>query len=388
MSEWREYSLGDLVKSISETYKFNSEEIIFLNTSDIYEGKVLNHNKFIVSELPGQAKKRIQKDDILFSEIRPNNRRYAYIDFDSHEYVVSTKLMVLRSEPEIYPKFLFYYLTNKYTLAILQNIAENRSGTFPQITFDNVAELDILLPDLGEQKEIAKFIENLDKKIYLLRSQNETLEAIAQTLFKRWFVEFEFPDENGLPYKSSGGKMVSSELGEIPEGWRVGKINEISTISTGKGLKRAEYIEKGSYPVYGANGEMCRTNSFLFDEKLIITGRVGTLGNIYIVNGKMWISDNVLILKPEENFFYFTYFAMKRINFQSLNSGSTQPLITQTDLKIFEIIIRGEKLVDKFDLFSFGVFSKIENNMGQIDHLTKIRDILLPKLMSGQIRVN
>lgn len=388
MSEWREYSLGDLVKSISETYKFNSEEIIFLNTSDIYEGKVLNHNKFIVSELPGQAKKRIQKDDILFSEIRPNNRRYAYIDFDSHEYVVSTKLMVLRSEPEIYPKFLFYYLTNKYTLAILQNIAENRSGTFPQITFDNVAELDILLPDLGEQKEIAKFIENLDKKIYLLRSQNETLEAIAQTLFKRWFVEFEFPDENGLPYKSSGGKMVSSELGEIPEGWRVGKINEISTISTGKGLKRAEYIEKGSYPVYGANGEMCRTNSFLFDEKLIITGRVGTLGNIYIVNGKMWISDNVLILKPEENFFYFTYFAMKRINFQSLNRGSTQPLITQTDLKIFEIIIPGEKLVDKFDLFSFGVFSKIENNMGQIDHLTKIRDILLPKLMSGQIRVN
>jgi type I restriction enzyme S subunit len=200
-------------------------------------------------------------------------------------------------------------------------------------------------------------------------------------------VEFEFPNKEGQSYKSSDGKMVSSELGAIPEGWGAGKIDEISTISTGKGLKRAEYIEKGSYPVYGANGAIGRTNSFLFDEKLIITGRVGTLGNIYIVNGKMWISDNVLILKPEEKYFYFTYFAMKRINFQSLNRGSTQPLITQTDLKNFETIIPEKQIVDQFDLFSLGLFSKIKNNMGQIDHLTKIRDTLLPKLMSGQIRV-
>ena len=281
--------------------------------------------------------------------------------------------------------FIYYKLKSIYKMLRLFADGGSIMPIINKSTFEN---LILELPsEKVEQHQIAAILTSLDDKIDLLCRQNETLEAIAQTLFKRWFVEFEFPDENGLPYKSSGGKMVSSELGEIPEGWRVGKINEISTISTGKGLKRAEYIEKGSYPVYGANGEMGRTNSFLFDEKLIITGRVGTLGNIYIVNGKMWISDNVLILKPEENLFYFTYFAMKRINFKSLNRGSTQPLITQTDLKNYELIIPGEKLVDQFDLFSLGLFPKIENNMGQIDHLTKIRDILLPKLMSGQIRV-
>lgn len=369
-------------ESPDEQFRIATVKNMLENDFDLKNCKTISKNDFDFLVRNGC---KAEKGDVLFSK-DGSIGNVIYFNKDYDLTLLSSIAIFKPNLQYITGNFLSYYL--KSNIAQYQIRKNFVSGSaLPRVVLKDIKNFKVILPKLPEQKRISRILSVLDNKIDLLRRQNETLEAIAQTLFKRWFVEFEFPDENGLPYKSFGGKMVSSELGEMPEGWRVGKINEISTISTGKGLKRAEYIEKGSYPVYGANGEMCRTNSFLFDEKLIITGRVGTLGNIYIVNGKMWISDNVLILKPEEKFFYFTYFAMKRINFQSLNRGSTQPLITQTDLKIFEIIIPGEKLVDKFDLFSLGLFSKIENNMGQIDHLTKIRDILLPKLMSGQIRV-
>ncbi len=135
-----------MVNSISESFKFNSKPVVFLNTSDIYAGKVLNHKQVEPKKLPGQAKKSIKKGDLLFSEIRPINKRYARITFDADNYVVSTKLMVLRSNGKIDPIFLELFLTNKETLEYLQMIAEDRSGTFPQITFDNIKQLEILLP--------------------------------------------------------------------------------------------------------------------------------------------------------------------------------------------------------------------------------------------------
>ena len=143
MSEWKEYELGELVESISNTYKFDNNDVIFLNTSDILGGKVINHNAYNPSTLPGQAKKTIQKGDILYSEIRPANNRNAYIDFDAERYVVSTKLMVLRPKDKSLTKYIFLYLTSKETLRYLQFLAEGRSGTFPQITFSEVSELVI-----------------------------------------------------------------------------------------------------------------------------------------------------------------------------------------------------------------------------------------------------
>lgn len=397
MSEWSLRKLGDLI-DIKHGWAFKGEyfsdkptDYILLTPGNFYIGGGFKGDKlkYYTGEVPEEY--ILKQDELLITmtDLSKEGDTLGYpakIPKSKKTFLHNQRLgLVKLISNDANLDFLYWLMrTRNYQRTIVNNAS---GSTVRHTSPSKIKEYEFKLPPLNEQKEISKTLNVLENKIDLLRRQNETLEAIVQTLFKRWFVEFEFPDENGLPYKSSGGKMVSSELGEIPEGWRVGKINEISTISTGKGLKRAEYIEKGSYSVYGTNGEMGRTNSFLFDEKLIITGRVGTLGNIYIVNGKMWISDNVLILKPEENFFYFTYFAMKRINFQSLNRGSTQPLITQTDLKNFEKIIPEKQIVDQFDLFSLGLFSKIENNMGQIDHLTKIRDILLPKLMSGQIRV-
>ena len=234
MNNWKETTLGEIAKNVSRRFDFsNKGKVVFVNTGDVQEGKFL-HKKHLNSEgLPGQAKKALKKGDILLSEIRPANKRYALVDFEADDYVVSTKFMVISGNELVDPKFLYLFLTSKYTLQEFQVIAESRSGTFPQITFDSVANFPILLPSIKEQKEIAAVLSSLDDKIELLREQNKTLEATAQTIFKEWFVNFNFPDENEKPYKNAGGKMIGSELGEIPEGWRVGKLGEIAFLKSG-----------------------------------------------------------------------------------------------------------------------------------------------------------
>ncbi len=143
---WRVYKLEELIDTVSITHKFDKDEVVFLNTSDIESGKVLNHAYSKVEGLPGQAKKSIRKLDILFTEIRPANKRFALIDFDADDYVVSTKLMVLRTKVDIHPIVIYNYLTSDEVLSWLQHLAESRSGTFPQITFSQVKELKIALP--------------------------------------------------------------------------------------------------------------------------------------------------------------------------------------------------------------------------------------------------
>jgi type I restriction enzyme S subunit len=143
---WRVYKVGDLVDSVSITHKFPNEKIIFLNTGDIEEGRILHNNYSNKKGLPGQAKKSIQKGDILFTEIRPANKRYALIDFDAENFVVSTKLMVLRKIAEVDSVVVYNFLTSSETLRELQHLAESRSGTFPQITFSQVKELKLILP--------------------------------------------------------------------------------------------------------------------------------------------------------------------------------------------------------------------------------------------------
>ena len=170
--------------------------------------------------------------------------------------------------------------------------------------------------------------------------------------------------------------------------WDKGKLGDIAVVSTGKGLKRSEYNEYGLYPVIGANGEIGKTDNFLTDEKLILTGRVGTLGEIFISNEKVWISDNALIIKPNESkYFYTLYFLLKNTDFENLNVGSTQPLITQSDLKKIEMVFPKNNSLDYFNRLCESVFFKAENNLSQICTLSHWRDTLLPKLMSGEARV-
>lgn len=150
--------LKDICNSITET-KHNKNNLIFLNTSDILEGKILHANYTNIADMPGQAKKLIKNGDILFSEIRPHNKRYAIVNVDNpDDYIVSTKLMVLRCKNNVNNKYLYYYLTSPKIINHLQEVAESRSGTFPQITFDEVKALEINLPSIERQQHIVDII--------------------------------------------------------------------------------------------------------------------------------------------------------------------------------------------------------------------------------------
>lgn len=178
-------TLGSFICTISETYKFSAAPVVFLNTSDIYSGAVLNNVPSRADSLPGQAKKRIRRNDILFSEIRPANRRFAYIDFDSNNYVVSTKLMVLRSKSVVPPAILYFYLIHPTTLDWLQLMAESRSGTFPQITFDQVSELSIRLPREQTLMASAEWAESAIRKMSQNRKQIASLAQLRDLLLPK-----------------------------------------------------------------------------------------------------------------------------------------------------------------------------------------------------------
>lgn len=184
---WRIYSMDELLETVSKTYPLKKvNEVVFLNTGDIQDGKFL-HKKYSNPEnLPGQAKKSISQNDILYSEIRPANKRFAYVYFDSSQYVVSTKLMVLRSKVEINSLFQYFYLTQQESIKHLQHLAESRSGTFPQITFSEVSTIKIALPDFDL---VNKFVEIALKPYYdnqfKIKEENESLTELRDTILPK-----------------------------------------------------------------------------------------------------------------------------------------------------------------------------------------------------------
>ena len=185
---WEVKSLDEILDSISIKHKFPNEKIIFLNTSDILDGEVLHNNYSDVSSLPGQAKKSIQKGDILYSEIRPKNKRYTFIDFDADEYVVSTKLMVLRTKNKFNSSMMYFYLSNESTVNYLQTIAEGRSGTFPQITFNELKKLKICMPTNDTIVELGKFFENILKTINNNKKEAKQLKEMRDIILLKLMI--------------------------------------------------------------------------------------------------------------------------------------------------------------------------------------------------------
>jgi type I restriction enzyme S subunit len=367
VSEWKDCKLGDVIvtnaKTIDKSYPF--ESILYLDTGSITEGKIESFQKIDVKDAPSRAKRLVKANDIVYSTVRPIQRHYGILKNPQPNLVVSTGFTVIEVNQNLaHPDFIYYLLSADESVEFLDVIAEASTSTYPSLKPSDIENLDISLPELEEQKAIASVLRSLDDKIGLLHSQNTTLEAMAETLFRLWFVE------------------------EAEEGWKVVSLGDLFEISSGKGLKKEQLSDTGLYPVLGANGEIGRTNDFLFNEKLIFTGRVGTLGNFFRVNNeKVWLSDNTLIFRNIK-YFYFVYFTLQKASLSDYNVGSTQPLIRQSDIKCIEILIpkKQEKLY-QFETESELIFTKINSNNKQIQTLEKLRDNLLPKLMSGDIRI-
>ena len=181
--------------------------------------------------------------------------------------------------------------------------------------------------------------------------------------------------------------MVESELGMIPKGWNIGVLDELIEISSGKrpSIKAQVINEELSIPLVGASSIMGYTNEFNYNEPVLVIGRVGTHGIVQRFNTKIWASDNTLVIKSK----YYEYVnqILNIIDYKALNRGSTQPLITQSDIKNYKIIIPDRDYLLKYEELVGSLFLKYEKNYMENENLKTIRDTLLPKLMSGEIRV-
>lgn len=182
---WKVCELGNLCDSISITHPCKKGELIFLNTGDIENGFVLTNKYMDIKDMPGQAKKSIKENDILYSEIRPINKHYAFVNFPAHEYIVSTKLMVIRAINEKLSIRLYQYLTSNDIINELQHEAESRSGTFPQIRFENIKKLKILIGPNNIENQYTEFIGNIYKMIFQYRKEIIKLEHLRDTLLPK-----------------------------------------------------------------------------------------------------------------------------------------------------------------------------------------------------------
>ena len=312
---------------------------------------------------------------------------------------VNQHVCILRADPVYLDSgFLRYFIVTPSCQGQLLSLASG-GATRNALTKGMLDSLEIIFPPLREQKAIAHILGTLDDKIELNRKTNETLEAMAKALFKSWFVDFDpvrakaDGRPTGLPVEISDlfpDSFEDSELGEIPSGWSVEALSDIAQISTGKRpVSVAESRSSANnIPVFGGAGVMGYTCSALTDgEPILTTGRVGTLGVVNRVIEKVWISDNTLIINPGRNNFVYVYLFLLRQDLKSLNRGSTQPLLSQTELKSLPIAKPPASVLSVFCELTQHWQERQSTLLKENVNIKALLDTLLPKLISGEIRI-
>ncbi len=406
---FKTYTLGEIASNTSRRFNFNDkEQVCFVNTGDILDGHFLVDEKVSSIGLPGQAKKAIQKGDILYSEIRPGNKRHLLVNTDVDDYVVSTKFMVITCNHDVViPEYLYLVLTSKECEAEFKVIADSRSGTFPQITFDAVAYYPIELPNLIQQRAVVEFIKSITGKLNLNNQTNQTLEQMAQAIFKSWFVDFD-PVKAKMNGEQPEGmdaataslfpdKLVESELGLIPEGWQltnVGKVSECFDKHRIPLSKRQREQKQGIIPYYGATSVMDFVDEAIFDDIYLLLGEDGSVvkedGTPFIqyIWGPAWVNNHAHVLKgiksvsTEQLMLFF-----QQTNINAYVTGAVQLKINQKNMNSIPFIKASEDINERFYEVIAPLYAKVRAIKEENEQLAKLRDSLLPKLLSGEIEL-
>ena len=363
---------GDIYKIYNHVVDINKEidNILKISTDEKYKKTQLLKDGDIVYNLTSESVDDLGKAVYIRN---PNN-----IPFVSG---METTIMRVTDKSILLPEYLNYILsTYKFKCLLRQYVTGMKVY---RVHPRDIGRIEIEVPDINEQKKIIDILNPFNDKIELNNQMNQTLEEIENLLYKRWFVDFEFPDDKGNPYKSSGGEMVNSELGMIPKGWEVKELGEVLEISSGNRpvQKSEEKTKENIFPIVGASKIMGYTNNYILDDtnEVLIIGRVGTLGIIQEYREKIWVSDNTLIIKS--NFQNYIKQYLSNVDFYSLNSGSTQPLITQTTINKLLIVVPCNKVTDKFEkIESSNVKIKFSNTY-EIKKIQRLKRELLKELI-------
>ncbi|WP_053794086.1 restriction endonuclease subunit S [Streptococcus gordonii] len=322
-----------------------------------------------------------KKGDILISAAGTIGKTVIFDGEDSY-FQDSNIVWIENDESKVTNQFLYYFLqTNPF-------ITTNGS-TIKRLYNDNLRDTKIPnVPSIQQQNQITDILGALDKKIQINNQINQELEAMAKTLYDYWFVQFDFPDQNGKPYKSSGGKMVyNQELKrEIPEGWGVTKVGELQ-IATGK--RDANFgTENGKYDFWTTANSPIKADEFSFEGKAIL---IAGNGNFYVnfTEGKFEAYQRTYVIQSEdENMLIFMYMACLQ-SAEKLRKGSNGSIIKYITIGDVNNIVSpyNKKVVDEFVRIYSPLIDLIPKNKRQNQELTKLRDWLLPMLMNGQVKV-
>ena len=331
-------------------------------------------------------KKTFQKDDILYSEIRPANKRFAFVDIpNTNNYIASTKLMVLRPNTnKILPKFLYCILKSDDIINELQHLAETRSGTFPQITFSaELAPMEILLPPLDIQQKIAEVLGALDDKIELNNKINNNLEQQAQALFEEYF------NKNCETTETTLGEVCKCELGGTPsrtkpEYWG-GKIPWINSgeVNNFRIIKPSEYITETGLE---------KSATKLLPQKTTVIAITGaTLGQVSLLEISSCANQSVVGVLPNDDVPYEFIYPFIKSSIKELVShqtGGAQQHINKQNVEQLIVKLPSKKIMLEYRDKVKSIYQLISNNCFENQYLSQLRDTLLPKLMSGEIDVS
>ncbi len=394
MADWKELTVGDLCDTISDTYHRNDDEVVLVNTSDVLEGKILNHQTVENKNLKGQFKKTFKKDDILYSEIRPANKRYAYVNFEETErYIASTKLMVLRPKTDVVlPRFLFAFLSSSHVLAELQHLAETRSGTFPQITFSSeLAPMPIAVPELETQGKIVGMLSAIEGRIQNNNAINDNLTEQARAVFQAWFIDYE-------PFG-----------GAAPSDWypsTLGQIAEMKTDSWSPAKNPNVVVEHYSIPAFDEQHyPVFEISSGIKSNKYILNSNSVMISKLNPDTKRIWrpmclsahpvCSTEFIVYEAKKqeqrNYIYSILDSVPFLNHLcSHTTGSTnsRQRATPKSTLDFTLCLPPDSVIEDFCQIVTPMYDLIASNIVENQSLAKARDSLLPRLMSGELDVS
>lgn len=398
--ELKKYKLGDIAKiEISGVDKKSVDgetPVRLCNFVDVYRNwaitQKLSENFMIASAKETEiAKCSIHKGKVAItkdSETRDDIGIPAYIADDFDNVLLGYHCALITPNDDVLDgKYLNAFMHTRYIQKYFEN---NASGSGQRYTLSNetIFQIPILLPSLEVQKAIGNLLSNIDRKIELNRQINDNLEKMAKQLYDYWFVQFDFPNENGRPYKSSGGAMVWNEKlkREIPKEWDNCTLEYYLIIKNGRDHK---HLGNGIYPVYGSGGEIRKVDSFIYSGESILMPRKGSLNNIMYVNDTFWSVDTMFYSEMKQpHCAKYVFYSIKDIDFTRWDSGTGVPSMTSSTLYSILLVKPDADSLAKFDEIITPLFLMIKKNEMQIVELTKQRDDLLPLLMNGQASVN
>lgn len=374
MSEWKEIELGQ-VADVRGGKRLPKGEALsefptnhpYIRTRDIANHKIkINELLFVPDDIFSSISNYTVEENDLIISIVGTIGLCAVIPKELHlaSLTENCAKIVNINNKQINRTFLFYYLISEEGQAEIES--RSVGSTQPKLPLYNIKSIKIPVPPLPEQRAIASVLSSLDDKIDLLHRENKTLEAMAETLFRQWFVE------------------------EAKDEWEDAKLGEVVTITYGKNLPIKKLLKSG-YPVFGGNGQIGFYNKYLYVEpQVLVSCRGEASGKVNISLPRSFITNNSLILvrdkRKEITFEYLKYHSLN-YDFTLHISGSAQPQITIDSLYDAAFLIPPVDLINKFTEIVRGCEEKRTNNLKQIHTLEKLRDTLLPKLMSGEVRV-